>query len=205
MSIPPGPQRGRFIVFEGGDGSGKSTQAKLLAEALGAHLTREPGGTPISEQIRDLVLDPKNAELHERTEALLMAASRAQHVAEFIEPRLRAGESVITDRFIASSLAYQGVGRQLGVDAVARVNEMALGGLVPDVTVLLDVPAVAATSRIDRDLDRIEQASLSVVVADCYRTFAQQDPAGWLVIEASGSIEEIHDRIYAAIRERFDQ
>ena len=123
-------------------------------------------------------------------------------MAEYIEPRLAAGESVVCDRFIASSLAYQGVARKLGVQAVARVNELALADLKPDLTVLLDVAADAAASRIERDLDRIEQASLADVVTDSYRTFAAEDPHGWLVIEASGSIEEIHKRIRGAVLER---
>jgi len=112
-------------VFEGGDGSGKSTQAERLASRLDAVLTREPGGTPIGDLIRSLVLDPAHGELADRTEALLMAAARAQHVDELIEPSLRAGRHVVSDRYVASSLAYQGVGRGLGVDVVADVNTFA--------------------------------------------------------------------------------
>ena len=195
-------QRGRFIVFEGGDGSGKSTQAALLAEAIGAELTREPGGTPISEKIRELVLDPEHTELDPRTEALLMAASRAQHVAELIKPTLERGVSVVSDRFIASSLAYQGIARELGVDAVAQANALALDGLQPDLTILLKVSAQAARGRLVRELDRIEQASLDDVVVSTYEGFAEQDPDGWLVVEAEGSIDEIGARIRAGVQER---
>ena len=195
-------QRGRFIVFEGGDGSGKSTQAKMLAAALGAELTREPGGTPISEKIRALVLDPTFPELDARTEALLMAASRAQHVAELIEPALARGTSVVSDRFIASSLAYQGVARGLGIEAVATANALALNGLQPDLTILLKVSAKAARGRLGDALDRIEQASLDDVVVSTYEQFAAENPDGWLVVEAEGSIEEVGARIRSGVRER---
>ena len=195
-------QRGRFIVFEGGDGSGKSTQAALLAEAIGAELTREPGGTPISEKIRELVLDPGHTELDPRTEALLMAASRAQHVAELVKPTLDRGVSVVSDRFIASSLAYQGVARELGIDAVAQANSLALAGLQPDLTILLKVSTRAARGRLVRELDRIEQASLDDVVVSTYERFAAQDPDGWLVVEAEGSIDEIGARVRAGVQER---
>ena len=141
-------KRGRFIAFEGGDGSGKSTQAARLADSLEAVLTREPGGTPIGNKIRDLVLDPSHPELTSRTEALLMAAARAQHVEERILPDLLAGRDVISDRFVASSLAYQGVGRDLGIDTIADLNEFAINGLVPDLTVLLDVEPAAARNRL---------------------------------------------------------
>ncbi len=202
MSSLIGVPRGRFIVLEGGDGSGKSTQARLLANALSAELTREPGGTPVGEKIRELVLDPSTPELHTRTEALLMAAARAQHVAELIEPTLAKGTSIVSDRFIASSLAYQGVARGLGIEAVAVTNELALDGLTPDLTILLRVPAIDARDRIDRDLDRIEQASLDESVVATYEELAAADPAGWLIVEAVGSIEDIHAQIRDGVKER---
>lgn len=202
MSSLTGVPQGRFIVLEGGDGSGKSTQARLLADALSAELTREPGGTPIGEKIRALVLDPNTPELHARTEALLMAAARAQHVAELIEPTLASGTSIVSDRFIASSLAYQGVARGLGIEAVAVANELALGRVTPDLTILLRVPAAAARDRIERDLDRIEQASLDDSVVATYARLAAADPEKWLIIEAVGSIEDIHERIRTGVRER---
>lgn len=204
MSKLTGTTRGRFIVFEGGDGSGKSTQARLLSEELGAVLTREPGGTTIGEKIRTIVLDPENSELHARTEALLMAAARAQHVAELIEPTLANGTNVVCDRFLASSLAYQGVARGLGIEVVATVNSLALANLQPDLTILLRVPADAARERMDRDHDRIEQAELDDVVVETYANLAAAEPERWLVIEAEGSIDDIHAQIRSAVTERLD-
>ena len=139
---------GRFIALEGADGTGKSTQARLLAEHLGAVFTREPGGTPLGERIRDLVLDPDGDGPVNRAEALLMAAARAQHVERVVVPALAAGRDVVSDRYVASSIAYQGHGRDLGVEAVVAVNAFATDGLLPDLVVLvvLDV-ALAAMDR----------------------------------------------------------
>lgn len=131
-----------------------------------------------------------------------MAASRAQHVAELIKPTLDRGVSVVSDRFIASSLAYQGVARELGIDAVAQANSLALAGLQPDLTILLKVSTRAARGRLVRELDRIEQASLDDVVVSTYERFAAQDPDGWLVVEAEGSIDEIGARVRAGVQER---
>ena len=191
-------------MFEGGDGSGKSTQAQRLASRLDAVFTREPGGTPIGDLIRSLVLDPAHGELADRTEALLMAAARAQHVEELIEPSLRAGKHVVSDRYVASSLAYQGVGRGLGVDVVADVNAFATAGLMPDLTVFLDADPTAARDRLGADLDRIENAgaALGEQVVETYRTLAAADPVGWVVIDANGSIDEVAARIDAALSER---
>ena len=204
MSDDQKPLRGKFIVFEGGDGSGKSTQATRLATRLSALQTREPGGTPIGDQIRALVLDPAHPELSNRTEALLMAASRSQHVDERIEPALSAGTHVVCDRFVASSLAYQGVGRGLGVDVVADINQFATGGLAADLTVLLDTDPTAARERLGETLDRIEEAgaALGEKVAETYRSLAAQNPQGWVVIDANGSIDDVAARIDAAISER---
>ncbi len=198
------PPRGAFIAFEGGDGSGKSTQARLLAEAIDAVLTREPGGTPIGESIRAVVLDPAFDELSGRTEALLMAAARAQHVEEVIEPALRSGRHVVSDRFIASSLAYQGVGRGLGIDEVATMNQFATAGLAPDIVVLLDVRIDAARERLGDELDRIEASGtrLAAVVAATYRELAAAEPERWIVIPAEGPIDDIHTAILAAVSQR---
>lgn len=197
-------QRGKFIVFEGGDGSGKSTQSRRLADRIGARHTREPGGTPIGDDIRTLVLDPQRTELANRTEALLMAASRAQHVDEVIEPTLASGTHVVCDRYVASSLAYQGVGRALGIDAVAELNRFATAGVMPDLTVLLDADPTAARNRLGDELDRIEDAgqALGEIVVDTYRKLAADDPQGWVVIDANGSIDEVAARVDAAIEER---
>src|SRR4051794_1819848 len=129
--------RGRFIAFEGGEACGKSTQARLLAERLGAVLTREPGGTTIGERIRAVLLDPSETALDDHAEALLMAAARAQHVAEVIEPALRAGRHVVTDRFAGSSIAYQGYGRGLPVEEIRSLSTWASGGVWPELTLLL--------------------------------------------------------------------
>ena len=191
-------ERGLFIAFEGGDGTGKSTQSKLLAERLGAVWTREPGGTRISENVRAMLLDPDTPEMADRTEALLMAASRAQHVIELIEPTLASGQSVVTDRFVGSSWAYQGVGRGLG-DDVRLINEFATAGLAPDVTVFLELDAATADSRVGKSRDRIEQAgeTFAAKVEAAFQSFISEP--GWVKVPADGSIDEVQERIVAVI------
>ena len=203
-STEPPASRGTLIVFEGGDGSGKSTQAERLAARIDAVFTREPGGTRIGDLIRSLVLDPDHVELADRTEDLLMAAARAQHVDELIEPTLRAGRHVVSDRYVASSLAYQGVGRGLGVDVVADLNRFATAGVTPDLTVFLDADPMAARGRLGSDLDRIENAgaALGEQVVDTYRMLAAADPVGWVVVDANGSIDEVGERIDAVLSDR---
>ena len=196
---------GRFIAVEGADGTGKSTQARLLAERLGALFTREPGGTPLGEQIRDLVLDPAGEAPVDRAEALLMAAARAQHVDLVVAPALAAGRDVVSDRYVASSIAYQGHGRGLGAGSVAEVNEFATGGLAPDLVVLIEVAAPVAGSRLGDDregeLDRIEQAGddLQGVVADAYRAMAIADPDRWVIIDGDGTVDEVAVRVAAMV------
>ena len=196
--------RGRFVAFEGGDASGKSTQARLLAEHLGAVLTREPGGTTIGEQVRAIVLDPANAVMADRTEALLMAAARAQHVAEVIEPALAAGHDVVTDRFLASSVAYQGHGRGLDPDEVLRLSLWATEGLQPDLVVLLEVPRPTAVARLGADLDRLEAAgeAFHQSVLDGFRRQAELDPERWLVLDGTGPVDEIQAAVRAALAAR---
>jgi dTMP kinase len=195
--------RGRFIALEGGDGCGKSTQARLLAEHLGVRLTREPGGTPAGERMREIVLDPATGELDLHSEVLLYAASRAEHVAKVIRPAVEAGEEVVCDRFIASSLAYQGYGRELVVDEVAWINDWGTGGLRPDLTILVDVPVDVAVQRMGDELDRLEAVSedFRQRVVDGYRTMAGE--SGWSVVDGSGTIEEVFALVLAAYEERF--
>jgi len=196
---------GRFIAVEGADGTGKSTQARLLADRLGALFTREPGGTPLGEQIRDLVLDPAGEAPVDRAEALLMAAARAQHVDLVVAPALAAGRDVVSDRYVASSIAYQGHGRGLGAGSVAEVNEFATGGLAPDLVVLIEVSAPVASSRLGDDregeLDRIEQAGddLQGVVADAYRAMAMADPDRWVIIDGDGTVDEVAARVAGTV------
>jgi dTMP kinase len=196
--------RGRLIAFEGGEATGKSTQARLLAGARDAMLTREPGGTEIGRRIRAVVLDPDIAALDARAEALLMAADRAQHVAEVIEPALAAGRDVVSDRFSGSSLAYQGFGRGLDVGEVRLVSNWAAGGLEPDVVVLLDVPSDVASARRPDAHDRMEaeSAAFHARVADGYRTLAAAEPDRWVVVDGTGPPDEVAERVSKAVAER---
>jgi dTMP kinase len=194
----------RFIAFEGGEGSGKSTQAARLAARLGAVLTREPGGTPLGARLRAVLLDPATR-LTDRAEALLMAADRAQHVADVIRPELAAGRSVVTDRYIGSSLAYQGFGRGLPVDEVRWLSEWATGGLWPDLVVLLDVPAEVATRRLAGGRpDRLEAAGEAFHrrVGEGFRTLAAGDPHRWVVVDGTPDMDEVEERIWSMVTEQ---
>ena len=175
-----------------------------MADSLDAVLTREPGGTSIGSKIRELVLDPLHHELTSRTEALLMAAARAQHVEERILPDLLEGRDVISDRFVASSLAYQGVGRGLGIEVISELNEFATNGLAPDLTVLLDVDPDAARNRLGTELDRIEEAGadLGRQVVETYRVLAAASPDRWGVVDANGDIDEVAERVRTAVADR---
>jgi dTMP kinase len=194
---------GRFIVLEGGEGSGKSTQARLLADALGAVLTREPGATEVGRRIRDVVLDPAaGLGLDDRAEALLMAADRAQHVAEVVRPALDAGRDVVSDRFSGSTLAYQGHGRGLDLGELAWLSRWAARGLEPDVVVLLDVPREVAAARMGGAPDRMEAAGAAfhARVLAGYRSLAAADPARWVVVDGTGAVEEVAERVLKAVR-----
>ena len=195
--------KGLFISFEGGDGSGKSTQFRLFAEYLRSRgfevvTTREPGGTRISEKIRDLLLDPECTEMDSMTEALLFAASRAQHVEELIRPSVNAGKIVLCDRFVDSSIVYQGFGRGLG-DCVRAINEHAVRGMYPDITFLLDISPEEGRKRNGKTgkNDRLEKQSMEyhTMVAEGYRKLAAAEPDRFIVIDASGSIDEVQSRI----------
>ncbi len=195
-------RNGLFITFEGPDGSGKTTQIQELKKYLNengynAVITREPGGTPISEKIRTIILDKENREMEALTEALLYAASRAQHVNELIHPALKRGCTVICDRFVDSSIAYQGYGRKLG-DAVKVMNEIAVGDCVPDVTFLLKLNPAVGKARINAaELDRLESEQISYhnEVYQGYMALADRYPQRIICIDADRSIEMIQNEI----------
>lgn len=194
----------RLVTFEGGEGSGKSTQARRVAEARGALLTHQPGGTTIGASIREVLLSPSTEGLSDRAEALLMAADRAQHVAEVIRPALAAGRDVICDRYVDSSLAYQGAGRELGIDAVRELSTFAVDGVWPDLTVLLDVPPEVGMRRIDGVPDRLEQQAVDFHerVRDAYRSLAAADPERWAVIDASAPVDAVASELDAVLADR---
>lgn len=196
--------KGLFITIEGGDGSGKTTQIELLMNYLNLQgykvcLTREPGGTIISEKIRTIILDKTHAEMADMTEALLYAASRAQHVHEFIIPKMKEGYMVICDRFVDSSVVYQGYARGLGIENIEIINRYATLGLEPDLTVLLDIPAEEGLIRkkSQQSLDRLElQADkFHIMVSEGYRKLANRHKERILSIDANQSIDTIHKTI----------
>lgn len=198
---------GTFIAFEGGEGSGKSTQAKLLkgwfeAEGREVTLTREPGGSKLGVDLRKLLLDKKTGAISPRAEALLYAADRANHVFSIIRPALERGEVVITDRYFDSSIAYQGAGRVLSPNEVARISRWATESLFPTLTIILDQPAEIGLKRIKR-ADRLESESLSFHnrVREEYLQLAKLDPERYLVIDARRPIAEIHAEIVARVSE----
>lgn len=204
MSLP-----GRFIAFEGGEGAGKSTQGRLLAEALRARglnvvITREPGGTPGAEAIRALLLAPPGAGWPPEAEALLFAAARADHVAQLIRPALARGEWVICDRFVDSSRAYQGGAGGLGDDAITALHAFGSGALRPDRVILLEGDEAALTGRLaarGEAADAIEgrPAEYHRAVAAAFRALAEQDAQGFARIDALGSAQEVHARILSAL------
>lgn len=200
---------GLFIAFEGGDGAGKSTQAARLAEALESRglkvlRTREPGGTPVGEKLRSLVLDHGNGHIDAHTEALIFAASRAAHASQVIRPALEQGEIVLTDRYIDSSVAYQGAGRDLGTDAVRSINEWATSGLQPDLTVLLDVdPGVGRRRRTAGDAaeDRLESEAddFHTRIRNAFLELAAIHPDAYLVLPAHLPVADLAAQILARV------
>jgi dTMP kinase len=207
---------GLFVTFEGSDGAGKTTQLKLLAQQLTEMgykvlCTREPGGTRISDKIREVLLDPTHQEMDARTEALLYAAARAQHVAEVIQPALAANKIVLCDRFVDSSLAYQGWGRGLDKETIGTISIFATDNLVPSITLLLDVCPTIGTKRVatrngDR-LDRIEQEhnSFRDRVYQGFQELAALHPSRIVCIDASGTIEEVREKIWSHITTRLSK
>jgi len=193
-----------FISLEGIDGSGKSTQARLLAEALGPDtlLIREPGGTEAAERIRELLADA-SLELDPFAELLLFSAARADLVSRVIRPALEAGQSVVADRFADSSVAYQGGARELGTSHVLSLTDTVIDGLWPDVTVLLRVDPETGLGRAEGE-DRFESEGLDLqrAVAEAYEEIAQIASDRVVVIDGAGSVEEVHERVLEAVRAR---
>ena len=192
-------RRGKYIAFEGWEASGKSTQARLLSQRLDAVLTREPGGTALGLAIRDLLLGNGPAPT-ERAEALLFAADRAQHLAEIVEPALAEGRDVITDRSYGSTLAYQGYGRGQSIEELKRLVEWTSGGLLPDLVVLLTVAVDTADDRLGDQRDRMESedGDFATRVVEGFTALAEADPDRWVVVDGSGSIEEVAARVAKA-------
>lgn len=202
-----------FITFEGGEGSGKSSVLRLLAEQFEKEgipfiLTREPGGTPISEQIRNVILDKANTAMDPRTEALLYAASRRQHLAEKVWPALKEGKLVLCDRYLDSSLAYQGGARGLGIDNVLDINMFATEGTFPDLTLLFDIEPSVGLARIaanaGREVNRLdlEKMSFHEGVRKTFHELAERFSERYVVIDASKSLEEVYQAAYNAIKAR---
>ena len=198
--------RGRFITLEGIEGSGKTTQAALLRDFLTGRghdvaVTREPGGSPIAEKIREILLDPRNLTMVPLAELFLYEASRTQHVAEVIRPALEAGRWVLCDRFFDASTAYQGNARGLGMKMVAELNLVATSGLVPDLTLVLDLPVEVGLKRLARSPDRIESETLDFHerVRQGYLEMAKGDPSRIKVVDASGTIDDICMRIRGTV------
>ena len=194
---------GRYVVFEGGEGSGKSTQARRLAERLGALLTKEPGATEIGVRIRELLLDPASGEIDDRTEALLMLADRAQHLADVVVPTLVTGRDVVSDRSSYSTLAYQGHGRGLSLNDLRGLCDWACAGLWPDLVILLDLPVEVGFSRLGEP-DRMEQAGAEFHerVRAGYLQLARDEPQRWVVVDADASPDEVEQRILAEVVDR---
>ena len=209
-----GPVTGRFIVLEGGEGVGKTTQAALLSAWLTEvgieHvLTREPGGTPVGEVIRELVLGRKDLEMPPQTELFLILAARAAFVRDVVRPALEAGKVVLADRFALSTLAYQGYGRGLDLDEVRKAIDLATEGLVPDLCVILDLPAEEGARRQlkeGKDRDRIEAEGVGFMerVRSAYLELATSEPR-IRTVSAAGPAEEVHRRVLAALQAAFPE
>ncbi|MDX1511895.1 MAG: dTMP kinase, partial [Nitriliruptorales bacterium] len=203
--------RGLFVAFEGGEGAGKSTQIRLLRAAIereghDAIVTREPGGSELGERLRTILLDPAS-EIDPRAETMLYAAARAQHVDEVLRPALEKGAVVLSDRFLDSSIVYQGIVREMGDIQVEQLNLWGTGGLVPDLVVVLDIDAEEGLRRASESpenegsIDRLEAEGIEFHrrVNDAFRRRADLDPGRYLVIDASLPVEEIHSRVRDAV------
>ena len=195
----------KYIAFEGLEGCGKSTHVKRLATRLNAVMTREPGGTAIGSMLRNILIDPTNTNLSSRTEALLMAADRAQHISELIAPALARGQHVVSDRSVYSSLAYQGYGRQQDLVELKRLNNWAIDGLWPDLVIYIDVPLEILIERLKkRELDRFEREDRAFFerIDAGFRAMAADDPPRWLIIDGTPPKDELEKIISKKLLER---
>ena len=208
--------RGIFITIEGPDGSGKTTALQQVVPRLQQEMnrkvvaTREPGGSPIAEKIRSLILDPSHTDMDSRTEALLYAASRRQHLIEKVLPVLESGDVIFCDRFVDSSIAYQGYARGIGEEGIREINQFATEGLEPDVTLYIDVPAEVGIHRIHANLDereynRLDQEKLDFheKVRAGYQQLAKANPERIVVVDGTMSREEVAESCYQIIKNRY--
>ena len=207
-------KKGMFITFEGPDGSGKTTVStavcdRLLKEGCQVRYTREPGGSNIAEQIRNIILDPKNTDMDARTEALLYAASRRQHLIDKVLPALNQGITIISDRFVDSSLAYQGCGREIGIDEVYAINQFAIEGHMPDKTIFLNIDAQTGLDRINANrayLDRLDQESVEFHnrVHEGYQKVIAKYADRMIIIDASRDVDTVIEEAYQAVKGLLD-
>lgn len=206
-------REGFFITLEGGDGSGKTTVLGRVAAYLQNHsmpyrITREPGGIEIAEKIRSIILDPAHTAMDARTEALLYAAARSQHLAEVVEPALKDGITVLCDRFVDSSLVYQGYARGLGIEEVRSINRFAIGNRMPDLTFYLDVDPEVGLSRIaanqEREVNRLDLENLAFhqKVREGYQLVIASDPQRIVVLDANRPIHMVEQDIVRTLKER---
>ena len=204
--------RGLFITIEGPDGSGKSSIVmeieKKLCDAGILHLvTREPGGIGIAEQIREIILNPRNKTMDAKTEALLYAASRRQHLVEKIIPAIEAGKHVICERFVDSSLAYQGYGRQIGIEEVFSINKFAIGNIMPDVTIFLDIKPNVGLNRIKKNRDNLDRLDLESIdfhqrVYEGYEIIKNMFKERIVIIDANREFDKVVNEVYSVIYEK---
>ena len=197
-----------YIALEGLEGCGKSTHTKRLGEHLNAVITREPGGTRIGALLRAILADPENIDLDRRTEALLMAADRAQHMAEVIKPALDRGQHVVSDRSIYSTLAYQGYGRQLGTEALLSISTWALNDRLPDLVIYIDVPTDVLNARLaKRDLDRFERegADFFARIAEGFQELRAADPSRWIIIDGTVPKDDVEAAIRTQVNDRLNK
>lgn len=206
---------GLFITFEGPDGSGKTTIANLAKERLEKEgisvlLTREPGGSKIAEEIRNIILDKENINMDFKTEALLYAAARRQHLVEKVLPALNDNKLVLCDRFVDSSLVYQGVGRNLGIDSVYNINLFAIEDIMPTLTIFFDIDPIEGLKRTKKDTNRtldrldLEATSFHQKVYEGYREVIKKYPDRIVVVDASKSIDEVLNDVLSIIKERIE-